>query len=312
MVNIVLLVRMVGFTLLCVALALAVLTHLKSPRRWLKFYIIYMGIEALYSVSFTFVFYARLYLADKPGSPGMLFVLFQIVTATAVVYTAPRFLLELVPPVHSSLRSPGRRGVLKGYPLFIPPLLFLAGSIATMLPGSFVSTSTLSALVYGYFFLFFLWAFMRRSYMVTERWRKPMLVFLVGAALWHLLWIVEAGVLQLSLSEQGPLPSILLTNALFEIFWAGVVIVSTMGELRMPAKQSPGYTVPLEFKHEYGITRREEEIIPLVCEGASSKDIAETLYISSRTVENHVQNIYRKCGIRRRLELINLLSRYQT
>ncbi|MCF7928081.1 MAG: LuxR C-terminal-related transcriptional regulator [Spirochaetales bacterium] len=49
-----------------------------------------------------------------------------------------------------------------------------------------------------------------------------------------------------------------------------------------------------------------------MCSGKSSKTIAEKLFISPRTVENHIQNIYRKYGVRRRLELVHLLLRYSS
>lgn len=42
------------------------------------------------------------------------------------------------------------------------------------------------------------------------------------------------------------------------------------------------------------LTRREAEIAELFAWGASEKDIANRLYISERTVENHTRNIYRK------------------
>jgi len=43
------------------------------------------------------------------------------------------------------------------------------------------------------------------------------------------------------------------------------------------------------------LSRREVEIVQLLCEGLSSKEIARSLHISAKTVENHRYNIYRKC-----------------
>ncbi|MGW1680139.1 response regulator [Saccharopolyspora sp. NPDC002376] len=51
------------------------------------------------------------------------------------------------------------------------------------------------------------------------------------------------------------------------------------------------------------ITRREEEILKLVAEGHSSKEIAEILVISVKTVERHRANLLQKLGLRNRLEL---------
>ncbi|MFP4052581.1 MAG: LuxR C-terminal-related transcriptional regulator [Phycisphaerae bacterium] len=45
------------------------------------------------------------------------------------------------------------------------------------------------------------------------------------------------------------------------------------------------------------LSRREIEIVQLLCEGLSSKEIARRLHISAKTVENHRYNIYRKCEV---------------
>ncbi|KAB2341614.1 response regulator [Actinomadura rudentiformis] len=51
------------------------------------------------------------------------------------------------------------------------------------------------------------------------------------------------------------------------------------------------------------LTPREEEILKLVAEGHSSKQIADTLFISAKTVERHRANILAKLGMKDRLEL---------
>ncbi|MEU6730613.1 response regulator transcription factor [Nonomuraea wenchangensis] len=51
------------------------------------------------------------------------------------------------------------------------------------------------------------------------------------------------------------------------------------------------------------LTPREEEIVKLIAEGHSSKDIAGILVISVKTVERHRANILAKLGLRDRLEL---------
>ncbi|MFG3437486.1 response regulator [Nonomuraea sp. NPDC047897] len=51
------------------------------------------------------------------------------------------------------------------------------------------------------------------------------------------------------------------------------------------------------------LTPREEEIVKLIAEGHSSKDIADILVISVKTVERHRANVLAKLGLRDRLEL---------
>ncbi|WP_329363581.1 response regulator transcription factor [Streptomyces sp. NBC_01483] len=51
------------------------------------------------------------------------------------------------------------------------------------------------------------------------------------------------------------------------------------------------------------VTDREEEVLKLVAEGHTTKEIAELLYISAKTVESHRANLLQKLGLRDRLEL---------
>lgn len=53
-----------------------------------------------------------------------------------------------------------------------------------------------------------------------------------------------------------------------------------------------------------GITTREEDILRLVAQGKSSKDIASILFISSRTVDTHRNNLKRKLGLQTSGELV--------
>ncbi|MEV5357961.1 response regulator transcription factor [Streptomyces sp. NPDC052693] len=51
------------------------------------------------------------------------------------------------------------------------------------------------------------------------------------------------------------------------------------------------------------LTPREEEVLKLVAEGHSSKEIADLLFISVKTVQRHRANLLQKLGLRDRLEL---------
>ncbi|OLT29434.1 DNA-binding response regulator [Actinomadura sp. CNU-125] len=57
------------------------------------------------------------------------------------------------------------------------------------------------------------------------------------------------------------------------------------------------------------LTPREEEILKLVAEGHSSKEIAGLLVISVKTVERHRANILAKLGMKDRLELLRYAIR---
>lgn len=56
----------------------------------------------------------------------------------------------------------------------------------------------------------------------------------------------------------------------------------------------------------YDISPREREIVQLICEGKTNGEIADVLYISLQTVKGHVYRIFRKTGVRNRVQLVNL------
>ena len=50
------------------------------------------------------------------------------------------------------------------------------------------------------------------------------------------------------------------------------------------------------------LTRREIEVLTLVIEGSSSTEVADKLFVSKRTVDFHLANVYRKLSVKSRLQ----------
>jgi DNA-binding NarL/FixJ family response regulator len=59
---------------------------------------------------------------------------------------------------------------------------------------------------------------------------------------------------------------------------------------------------PIEERHPEGLTVREAEVLRLLAEGKTNKEIAEELVLSVSTAERHIANIYVKIGARGRVE----------
>ncbi len=62
------------------------------------------------------------------------------------------------------------------------------------------------------------------------------------------------------------------------------------------------------FRQRFATTAREEEIILLAVQGLSNGAIGDKLFISVRTVESHLYNIFQKTGVKNRVQLINLIT----
>lgn len=69
--------------------------------------------------------------------------------------------------------------------------------------------------------------------------------------------------------------------------------------------------VPRGFIEAFSITGREKEIVEYLVKGYNHQDISGYLHISKRTVEKHSYNVYKKCRISSRVELLNLIRDYQ-
>jgi len=57
----------------------------------------------------------------------------------------------------------------------------------------------------------------------------------------------------------------------------------------------------------FNLTTREKEIVLLLKKGLTYKEISAILFISGKTVDNHVQNIYEKTAVTNKVSLIHKL-----
>jgi DNA-binding NarL/FixJ family response regulator len=60
---------------------------------------------------------------------------------------------------------------------------------------------------------------------------------------------------------------------------------------------------------DYGLTPREREVLQLLADGYTPAEISQRLFISRRTVGTHVENLFRKLGVRSRAQAIALAYR---
>ena len=61
-------------------------------------------------------------------------------------------------------------------------------------------------------------------------------------------------------------------------------------------------------QHWEALTPRQQEVAALICLGYTNRQIAAKLHLSPPTVKTHVQNVFHKFGVSRRIELANLLA----
>jgi len=62
--------------------------------------------------------------------------------------------------------------------------------------------------------------------------------------------------------------------------------------------------LPPEGDEERVVTKCEEEVLQLIADGCSTAEVAERLYISQKTVKNHLASIYQKLDARDRTQAV--------
>ncbi|AHJ98135.1 response regulator transcription factor [Hymenobacter swuensis] len=93
----------------------------------------------------------------------------------------------------------------------------------------------------------------------------------------------------------------ILVEAIHQVYTKGFYIDDTVAQVMREGLQAKHSNVPQSQPYSvsrllFDLTRREKEVLTLLCEGYSSAQIAEKLFISFRTVEGHRKNLLEKTG----------------
>jgi NarL family two-component system response regulator LiaR len=84
--------------------------------------------------------------------------------------------------------------------------------------------------------------------------------------------------------------------------WSRSRQVTVIKEVRVP-EGGPFVLDALKLK-ELGITPREFEILGLIAEGLSNREIGERLFVSENTVKTHSSRLFDKLGVNRRVQAV--------
>ena len=91
--------------------------------------------------------------------------------------------------------------------------------------------------------------------------------------------------------------------------WLGVKLTRNtetivVREIMVPTPVS--FTLDTAKRESLGITPRELEILGLIAEGLSNREIAERVHVSENTVKTHSRRVFDKLGARRRTQAVQL------
>ncbi len=91
---------------------------------------------------------------------------------------------------------------------------------------------------------------------------------------------------------------------LVPLVWLAIILRQHGSEVFSPVPASRFEAWVRQFR----ITPREQQIVQLICDGKSNKEISALLHISLQTVKDHNHNIFNKTGVKSRSQLIFLVN----
>ena len=91
--------------------------------------------------------------------------------------------------------------------------------------------------------------------------------------------------------------------------WLGLKLTGrrqTIVVKEIPVPAGGPFVLDERKREDLHITRRELEILELIAQGLSNREIAEELFVSENTVKTHSSRVFDKLGARRRTQAVQL------
>ncbi len=121
----------------------------------------------------------------------------------------------------------------------------------------------------------------------------------IGSSLSRITFALERSMIYL------PLVLFNISNA-----WWGAKYASILSKYDSISLSTKSHDID-GLAEKYKITKREMEVIELICQGKTNKEIADLLFISVDTVKDHNYKIFQKTGVKNRTQLVNFINNFQ-
>lgn len=212
--------------------------------------------------------------------------------------------------------------IKRAYFLYVGMAMIMASFIAFMLldrsPVSYFVVDTLMLGACGIFDLFW-WSILGEMLDLTDR---PARIFGIGLSA-NVLGVLLGGILGFTLYSLE-LPSANITVIALAVICVTLIILPTLNRRLIAVLENHTYLLAYSVMPEKqqnqilhtnklidSLTGREYEVLGLILQGKTNKQIATELSVSENTVKTHVKNILSKCQVSSRSELISSLLQNQ-
>jgi DNA-binding CsgD family transcriptional regulator len=277
----------------------SIVLYIKCKYMWIRRFVLFQAILFLMLLTNSCFFFIQTYM-DGAGVPlARLQLSLLAVLTLALFMVLLDFVLELI-------------GYRKTKPLKAVIYMMAAGISVYWCIDIALQKERVGAtgcfVAFSLFMLLFLLPILFRN-KIQEKSKAFLLLFFVLSLLAGIVQMFEFTIRGWDAIEQPPIPLGFVTFALYGVVFGVYSLVSNGIRYFRAERRAPGF-LPATVIADYRISKREQEIIGLQLQGLSHKEIAEDTFLSIRTVNSHVYNIYRKCGISSIGELFNLIRNH--
>jgi DNA-binding CsgD family transcriptional regulator len=290
----------VTFAILLVGFGFELLGWVRQRERWRALYVWYIALYTIWILVQTFAYFAVSYLTQVPSWLPSAVSFIWVAASAGMMLVVPHYIVRV------SGFTPGKLGTAL---LYLPAAATLAALMyairAVSQPAAVATNLCFNGLIGALMVVGAIRVWKRKSTVP----RHEVLPFLVLSSLLYLFLLALSVLLAAGAASRG---SELIANGAAGAFclpWGILLVVTGLRRAGAAARDAGG--LPSRFLDDFAISPREADIIGLLLRGAANREISEKLFISSRTVEAHIYNIYRKCDCRNRVELVNRLQQYR-
>jgi len=286
--------NIIGFTLLFGSLGTTYVLYRRTRPRWLFFYLLYLAVYALYTIINTYSFFDQVYLPDHSLLSSSMIMTFSFSIALLLLLLVPRFILSLF---LEKVTVKHNWQILLIASVF--PIMAIVAAIRPEWPMDRIGSVYMNTYLGGLTLL----GALRFTQQKDRASYGVIALFLWLSGPLYIIVALQSLILPFLLPSTLILKISILTAGIISFLWGA----ATLGYLLF--RMAPGennFAKPLlsdSAARHFGLTPREKEITSLLIQGKSNREIGEELYVSTRTVETHIYNIYRKCSVKNKLEL---------
>ena len=288
----------VSFALMSTAAGLTFIVYSRNRVAWLRDYIVYSASYGFWALLAGWFFFQQVYLSGPVPAIAPAFAYARAGVSVVIAWFGPMFLLRVDGslPAHRARLYVGV-AVIALVAVMAPVMIFSLPLLAYLVSLSFnVAFAALS------------WRAYLRVRRNTKSPARPLLPILMFSGIGYVTLASIALVWTRLLPAEVVVYVNVLAGAIFVSVWAVIAIV-VFG--RWIGGREAATSVPDAFLVDYQITPREAEILRVLISGRTAGQIGEALFISQRTVEAHLRNVYRKCGVGNRVELMAKIAGYR-